>query len=123
MRNPIPCVLFYAAPGTHAPYLASNGSEMEAPSTPPFRPRAMPSSPPRIRVQRYVEAGVKFANAISNSVIWEVDQRVSIGTAVREISKRTGVDISRIKLLTDRGAVDFKEDIDEDISVVLLVNG
>ena len=80
----------------------------------------MPFSPPRIRVQRYVEAGVTFANAISNSVIWEVDRRVSVGAAIREISERTGVDISRIKLLTDRGPLNFKEDIDEDVSVLLL---
>ena len=103
-----------------AAYSASNFPEMAAPTTPPLRPQAMPSTPPRIRVQGYVEAGVTFANAISNSVIWEVDRRVSVGAAIREISERTGVDISRIKLLTDRGPLNFKEDIDEDVSVLLL---
>ena len=73
-----------------------------------------------MRVQRYVQPGVTFANAISSTVIWEVDQRVSIGAAIREISNRTGVDISRIKLLTDRGPVNLKEDIDEDVAVLLL---
>jgi len=53
-------------------------------------------------------------------VIWKVDQRVPIGTVIRELSKRTGVDISRIKLLTDRGALNLKEDIDEDVSVLLV---
>ena len=73
-----------------------------------------------MRVQRYVQPGVTFANAISSTVIWEVDQRVSIGAAIREISTRTGVEISRIKLLTDRGPVNLKEDIDEDVAVLLL---
>ena len=81
----------------------------------------MARTPPRIRVQTYVEAGVTFANAISSSVIWQVEERVPIGAAIHEISKRTRVDISRIKLLTDRGPVNFKEgDIDEDISVLLV---
>ena len=48
------------------------------------------------------------------------DQRVPIGAVIREISKKTGVDISRIKLLTDRGPLNLKEDIDEDVSVLLL---
>jgi len=78
------------------------------------------ATPPRIRVQTYVEAGVTFANAISNTIIWKVDQRVSIGAAILEISKRTGVDISRIRLLTDRGPLNVKEDIDEDVSVLLV---
>ena len=95
---------------------------MAAPSTPPLRPRAMDvATPPRIRVQTYVEAGVTFANAISGTVIWEVDQRVPIGAAVREISQRTGVDICRIKLLTDRGPLNLKEDVDDDHVAVLLL--
>ena len=92
----------------------------ETPSTPPLRPQPMARTPPRVRVQRYVQPGVTFANAISSTVIWEVDQRVSIGAAIREISKRTGVDITRIKLLTDRGPLNLKEDIDEDVSVLLV---
>ena len=80
------------------------------------------ATPPRVRVQRYVHPGVTFANAISGTVIWNVDQRVPIGAAIREISKRTGVDISRIKLLTDRGPVDLKEDIDDEHVAVLLVS-
>ena len=101
--------------------LASSVRDMAAPSTPPLRPSAMDvATPPRIRVQTYVQPGVTFANAISGTVIWNVDQRVPIGAAIREISKRTGVDISRIKLLTDRGPLNFKEDIDEDVSVLLL---
>ena len=79
----------------------------------------MARTPPRVRVQRYVQPGVTFANAISSTVIWEVDQRVSIAAAIREISKRTGVDISRIKLLAD-GPLNIKEDIDEDVSVLLV---
>ena len=79
------------------------------------------ATPPRVRVQRYVQPGVIFANAISGTVIWNVDQRVPMGAAIREISKRTGIDISRIKLLTDRGPVDFKEDIDDERVAVLLV--
>ena len=73
-----------------------------------------------MRVQRYVLAGVTFVNAISNAVIWKVDQRVSIGAAIRELSKRTGSDASQIKLLNDRGAVSLKEDIDEDVAVLLV---
>ena len=80
----------------------------------------MARTPPRVRVQRYVQPGGTFANAISGTVIWKVDQRVPIGTVIRELSKRTGVDISRIKLLTDRGPVNLKEDIDEDVAVLLL---
>ena len=45
------------------------------------------ATPPRVRVQRYVQPGVTFANAISGTVIWNVDQRVPIGVAIREISK------------------------------------
>ena len=78
------------------------------------------ATPPRVRVQRYVQPGVTFANAISGAVIWNVGQRVPIGAAIREISKRTGVDISRVKLLTDRGPLNLKEDIDEDVSVLLV---
>ena len=80
----------------------------------------MARTPPRVRVQRYVHPGVTFANAISSTLIWKVDQRVSIEAAIREISKRTGVDISRTKLLTDRGPRNLKEDIDEDVSVLLV---
>ena len=80
----------------------------------------MAMTPPRMRVQRYVQPGVTCANAIRKTVVWEVDQRVSIAAAISELSQRTGVDISRIKLLTYRGPVNFKEDIDEDISVLLV---
>ena len=110
-----------AASGMRASYLASCVRDMaETPTTPPLRPQPMARTPPRMRVQRYVQPGVTFANAISSTVIWEVDQRVSIGAAIREISTRTGVEISRIKLLTDRGPVNLKEDIDEDVAVLLL---
>ena len=93
---------------------------MAAPSTPPLRPQPMARTPPRVRVQRYVQPGVTFANAISDTLISKVDQRVPIGAVIREISKRTGVDISRIKLLTERGPLNLKEDIDEDVSVLLV---
>ena len=73
-----------------------------------------------MRVQRYVPAGVTFVNALSNSVIWEVDERVTIGAAIHEISIRTGVKINQVKLLNDRGPVNFMEDIDEDVSVILV---
>ena len=78
------------------------------------------ATPPRVRVQRYVQPGVTFANAISGTVIWQVDQRVTIGWAIQEISKRTGADISKIKFLNDRGPVSFKENIDENVAVLLL---
>ena len=94
---------------------------MAAPSTPPLRPRPRDvATPHRVRVQRYVQPGVIFANAISGAVIWQVDQRVTIGGAIREISKRTGADISRIRFLNDRGPLNFKEEIDEDVSVLLV---
>ena len=93
---------------------------MAAPTTPPLRPQPMASTPPRMRVQRYVLAGVTFVNAISNSVIWEVDERVTIGAAIHEISIRTGVNINQVKLRNDRGPVNFMEDIDEDVSVILV---
>ena len=110
-----------AASGMRASFLASCVRDMaETPTTPPLRPQPMARTPPRVRVQRYVKPGVTFANAISSTVIWDVDQRVSIGAAIREISTRTGVEISRIKLLTDRGPVNLKEDIDEDVAVLLL---
>ena len=67
-----------------------------------------------------MQPGVTFANAISSTVIWEVDQRVSIAAAIREISTRTGVDISRIKMLTDQAPVNLKDDIDEDVAVLLV---
>ena len=106
-----------ATSGTPASYLASCVRDMaETPTTPPLRPQPMARTPPRVRVQRYVQPGVTFANAISSTVIWEVDQRVSIAAVI----SRTGVDISRIKLLTDRGPLNVKEDIDEDVSVLLV---
>ena len=122
MRNPSSCVrTATSASGMPATYLASSIRVMAAtPTTPPLRPQPMARTPPRVRVQRYVHPGVTFANAISSTLIWKVDQRVSIGAAIREISKRTGVDISRIKLLTDRGPLNLKEDIDEDVSVLLV---
>ena len=48
------------------------------------------------------------------------DQRVTIGAAIHEISIRTGVKINQVKLLNDRGPVNFMEDIDEDVSVILV---
>ncbi len=80
----------------------------------------MAYTPPRIRRETWVLEGVRFANAISNAVIWEVDQRVSIGAAIRELSRRTGSDVNQIKLLNDRGPVSLKEDIDEDVAVLLV---
>ena len=81
----------------------------------------MAFTPPRIRRQHYVAPGVKFVHAISSSVIWEVDQQVSIGEALCEIGRRAGVDIGQIKLLNECGPVSFMDDIDEAvISVVLL---
>jgi len=73
-----------------------------------------------MRVQRYVQPGVTFANAISGTVIWEVDQRVTIGAAIHELSIRTGVKINQIKMLNDRGPLSLKEDIDEDVAVLLV---
>ena len=96
---------------------------MAAPSTPPTRPQPMASTPPRIRRQHYVAHGVKFIHAISSSLIWEVDHRVTIGTAVHEIAERTGVGIGQVRLVTERGPVTFMEDFDEEdpvVSVVLL---
>ena len=110
-----------AASGMRASFLASCVRDMaETPTTPPLRPQPMARTPPPVRVQRYVHPGVTFVNAIRSTLIWKVDQRVSIGAAIREISKRTGVDISRILLLTDRGPLNLKEDIDEDVSVLLV---
>ena len=65
---------------------------------------------------------MSFVNAITNSVIWEVDERVSIGAALCEISGRAGADMNKVKLVDDCGAlVDLKSDIEEAvISVVLL---
>ncbi len=95
---------------------------MAAPGTPPHRPQPKPTTPPKIRRQRHVAPGVSFVNALSSSVIWDVDQQVSIGAALYEISRRTGVDMSRFKLFDDCGVlVDLKSDIDEAvISGVLL---
>ena len=73
-----------------------------------------------MRVQRYVLANVTFVNAISRSVIWVVDERVTIGAAIHEISIRTGVKINQLKLRNDRGPVNFTEGIDEDVSVILV---
>ena len=98
---------------------AASGA-MAAPTTPPLRPQPMAYKPPRNRREASVLEGVRFANAISNAVIWKVDQRVSIGAAIRELSKRTGSDVSQIKLLNDRGPVSLKEDIDEDVAVLLV---
>ena len=78
------------------------------------------ATPPRASGRAFVEVGVTFANAISNTIIWQVDERVPIAAAIREISQRTGADISKIKFLNDRGPVSFKENIDENVAVLLL---
>ena len=98
---------------------------MAAPSTPPVHPRPMATTPPRIRRRHYVAPGVKFVHAITSNLIWEVVQRVTIGTAVHEIAERTGVGICQVRLVTERGPVTFLEDFDEEdpvVSVVLLSN-
>ena len=103
-------------------WLAAAG-EMAAPTTPPTRPQSMAFTPPRIRRQHYVVPGVRFVHAISSRLIWEVVQRVTIGTAVHEIAERTGVGICQVRLVTERGPVTFLEDFDEEdpvVSVVLL---
>ena len=65
-------------------WLGASGN-MAAPQTPPSRPHPMATTPPRIRRQKCVVPGVTFVNAISRSVIWEVDERVTIGAAIHEI--------------------------------------
>ena len=111
----------YATFSTTGTHLASYVRDMAAtPTTPPRGPQPMAITPPRMRARTFVEAGVTFANAISNTLIWQVEERVPIGAAIREISKRTGADISKIKFLNDRGPVSFKENIDENVAVLLL---
>ena len=102
-------------------WLAALGN-MAAPTTPPLRPQPKPTTPPKLRRQRHVAPGVSFMNALSSSVIWEVDERVSIGAALCETSRRTGVDMGKFKLFDDVGFLVYvKTDIDEAvISVVLL---
>jgi len=54
-------------------------------------------------------------------MIFEVDQRMPIWAAIREVSSRAGVGIGQARLFNERGAVSFLEDIDDPvISVVLL---
>ena len=101
-------------------WLAAAG-EMAAPTTPPTRPQSMAFTPPRIRRQHYVAPGVRFVNAISSRLIWEVDQRVTVGTVVHEIAERTGVGIGQVRLVTDRGPVTFLEDFDKEEAVVSVV--
>ena len=94
---------------------------MAAPQTPPTRPEPMMSTPPPVPVQRYVLAGVIFVNAISNRMIFEVDQRMPIWAAIREVSSRAGVGIGQVRFFNERGAVTFLEDIDDPVIFVVLL--
>ena len=66
-------------------------------------------------------AGVTFVNAISNTVIWDVEDRMPIWAALREVANRSGVRVGQVKLFNERGPVNDLEDIGGPvISVVLL---
>ena len=68
-----------------------------------------------------VHAGVTFVNAISNTVIWKVDEPIDLFLALRELSNRCGVKIEQLKLFNESRLVRYGEDIvDPVISVVLL---
>ena len=60
-------------------------------------------------------------NAISNTVIWDVEDRMPIWAALREVANRSGVRVGQVRLFNERGPVNDLEDIDGPvISVVLL---
>ena len=80
------------------------------------------ANPPVPRVAWVWEhAGVKFVNAISGTVIWEVDEPIQIFPALRELSSRCGVKVNQMRLFNESGPLRYLGDIDYPfISVVLL---
>ena len=93
---------------------------MAAPTTPPTKPDAFPSTPPRVKLRGNVAIGVVFVNAASNDIIWQVCREVSVLGALREIAQILEVNIWDIQLFNEIGPLDARQDIDDPVVSVAL---
>ena len=94
---------------------------MAAPTTPPTKPDAFPSTPPRLKRRGNVAIGCVFVNAASNDVIWEVCREVSVLGALHEIAQLLDVNVWDIQLLNDIGPLDVRQDIDDPVVTVAVI--
>ena len=94
---------------------------MAAPSTPPTKPDAFPSTPPRVKLRGNVAIGVVFVNAESQEVIWQSCREVSVLGALHEIAQLLDVNVWDIQLFNEIGPLDARQDIDDPVVSVALI--
>ena len=70
----------------------------------------------------WVHPGVTFVNAISGTVIWEVDEPTQIWPALNELSSRCGVDVNQIRLFNENEPLRYLGPIDYPVISVVLLN-
>ena len=70
----------------------------------------------------WVHPGVTFVNAISGTVIWEVDEPIQIFPALRELSSRCGVKFNQMRLFNESGPLTYLGKIDDPVISVVLLN-
>ena len=94
---------------------------MAAPSTPPTKPDAFSSTPPRVELRGNVAIGVVFVNAESQEVIWQSCREVSVFGALHEIAQLLDVNVWDIQLFNETGPLDAWQDIDDPVVSVALI--
>ncbi len=94
---------------------------MAAPTTPPTKPDAFPSAPPRVKRKGNVAVGVVFVKAITGEIIWEVCREVNVLGALHEVAQILDVHVWDIQLFNELGLLDLREDVDDPIVSVVLV--
>ena len=94
---------------------------MAAPTTPATKPDAFPSTPPRVKLRGNVAAGVVFANAASQEIIWQACREVSVLGAIHEIAQLLDVNVWDIQLFNEMGPLDARQDIDDPVVSVALI--
>ena len=93
---------------------------MAAPTTPPTKPDAFPSTPPRVKRRGNVAIGVVFVNAESQEVIWQSCREVSVLGALHEIAQILDVNMWDIELFNEIGILDARHNIDDRVVFVAL---
>ena len=94
---------------------------MAAPSTPPTKPDAFPSTSPRVKLRGNVAIGVVFVNAVSQDVIWQACREVSVLRALHEIAQLLDVNVYDIRLFSEIGLLGARQDIDDPVVSVALI--
>ena len=93
---------------------------MAAPSTPPTKPDAFSSTPPRVKLRGNVAIGVVFVNEESQEVIWQSCREVSVLGALHEIAQLLDVNVGDIQLFNEIGTLDARHDIGDPVVSVAL---